>query len=73
MTAKIANLPSPTLPWIDVKTGRPTDTFRLWATLFSAGNLGPFPSAANDVAAAKAGVAIGGVYQNSGALRVRLT
>jgi hypothetical protein len=42
-------------------------------TLFAAGNLGPFASAADDAAAAKAGVAVGGVYQNAGALRVRLT
>jgi hypothetical protein len=69
---RVANLPSPTLPWIDTKTGRPEEAFRLFMTLFAAGNLGPFPSAANDAAAAKAGVAVGGVYHNAGALRVRL-
>lgn len=73
MVAKVANLPSPTLPWIDPKTGKPLDAFRLFMTLFAAGNLGPFVSAANDAAAATAGVAIGGLYQNAGALRVRLT
>lgn len=74
MTAKIANLPSPTLPWIDPKTGRPEEGFRIFMTLFAARNFvfGPFVSAANDTAAANAGVAVGGVYENSGALRVRL-
>lgn len=71
MTAKVANLPSPTLPWVD-SSGRPTQAFRQFMTLFAAGNLGPFPSAANDADAAKAGVVVGAVYQNAGALRVRL-
>lgn len=34
---------------------------------------GPFTAAANDAAAAAAGVPIGTVYQNSGTLRVRLS
>jgi hypothetical protein len=37
------------------------------------GNIGPLTSAANDAGAAAAGVAIGGLYQNSGAVRIRLT
>lgn len=71
--AKVANLPSPTLPWIDVKTGKPLEGFRQFMTLFAAGNLGPFIQAANDSAAASAGVAIGGVYQNAGSVRIRLS
>jgi hypothetical protein len=72
MTTRVANLPSPSLPWMDPKTGRPTDSFRLFMTLFAAGNFGPFPSATDDAAAATEGVAVGGVYQNAGAVRVRL-
>jgi hypothetical protein len=75
MTTRIANLPSPSLPWVDPATGQPKDGFRLFMTLFAAGNLGPFVQAANDAAAAKAGVAVGGVYQNptTGALFGRRT
>jgi hypothetical protein len=73
MTGRVANLPSATLPWIDPKTGRPAEGFRLFMTLFAAGNFGPFVSASSDAAAAKAGVSVGGVYQNAGALRVRLS
>lgn len=64
MTTRVANLPSPSLPWIDAKSGRPTDSFRLFMTLFAAGNFGPFIQAADDASAAKAGVAVGGVYQD---------
>lgn len=64
MTTRVANLPSPSLPWINMSTGCPADSFRLFMTLFAAGNFGPFAQAANDIEAAKAGVAIGGVYQN---------
>jgi hypothetical protein len=73
MTTRIANLPTASIPWVDPSTGQPKDGFRLFMTLFAAGNFGPFVSAANDVAAAKAGVAVGGVYENAGAVRVRLS
>ena len=39
----------------------------------AAGNIGPLISASNDSAAAAAGVSIGGLYSNAGAVRVRLT
>ena len=39
--------------------------FQQFMTMFAAGNFGPFRQAANDAAAAKAGVAIGGVYQDA--------
>ena len=42
-------------------------------TAVSAGNFGTLVNAANDAAAARAGVTIGQLYQNNGALRVRLT
>ena len=71
MTTKVANLPTAIIPWMD-SSGRPTQAFRQFMTLFAAGNLGPFPSAVTDADAAKTGVDVGGVYQNAGALRVRL-
>jgi hypothetical protein len=37
------------------------------------GVIGPLPSAANDTAAAHAGVKIGGLYQSAGTVRIRLT
>ena len=37
------------------------------------GVIGPLPSAANDTAAAQAGVKIGGLYQSAGTVRIRLT
>lgn len=41
--------------------------------LLNSNQFGPFTAAANDAAAAAAGVPINGVYQNSGVLTVRLT
>lgn len=37
------------------------------------GVIGPLPSAANDIAAAQAGVKVGGLYQSAGTVRIRLT
>jgi hypothetical protein len=65
-----APLPSPTLPWVD-STGRPTQQFMQFMTLFSAGNVGPLTSAANDAVAAKAGVSVGQLYQNNGVVMIR--
>lgn len=69
MSQRAANLPSPSLPWMD-KDGRPTTAFRNFMIPFAALNVGPFVQAASDAAAAAAGVPIGGVYQHpaSGAL-----
>lgn len=36
------------------------------------GVIGPLPSAANDAAAAQAGVKVGGLYQSTGTVRIRL-
>ncbi|MBV8474515.1 MAG: hypothetical protein JO107_10250 [Hyphomicrobiales bacterium] len=70
--AKLANLPSPVLPWVDSQ-GKPTLPFMQFMTLLAAGNIGPLTSAANDAAAATAGVVVGGLYQNAGVVRVRLS
>jgi hypothetical protein len=73
MAGRIANLPSPAQPWVDPKTGKPTDSFRLFMTLYAAGNHGPFPEAADDAAAARAGVAVDAIYHTGGTMKVRLT
>ncbi len=72
MAAKLAVLPTPSLPWID-KEGRPTLALIQFMTAIAAGNIGPLVSAANDAAAAAAKVPVNGLYQSSGAVRIRLT
>jgi hypothetical protein len=72
VTAKRAVLPQISIPWVD-KEGRPTPAFWQFMSAFAAGNIGPLVSAANDTAAASAGVPINGLYQNAGAVRIRLT
>jgi hypothetical protein len=64
MATKIANLPAQSIPWIDTNTGKPLQGFGLFMSQFAALNFGPFVQAANDAAAARAGVVVGGVYQN---------
>ena len=63
MTGKVANLPSPTIPWVQAN-GTPSPEFQRFMTLFAKGNFGPFPQALNDAKAAQIGVPVGGVYQN---------
>jgi hypothetical protein len=70
--AKLAVLPQASMPWVD-KEGRPTQAFWQFMSAIAANNIGPFASAANDTAAASAGVPINGLYQNAGAVRIRLT
>jgi hypothetical protein len=72
MMAKNAVLPSPVVAWVDSQ-GKPTQVFTQFMTLFAATNFGPLPQAGNDVAAAKAGVAVGQLYQSAGAVRIRLS
>jgi hypothetical protein len=78
-TAKIKPLPDPALPWSDTATGRPTPPFAEYMqgvaralVLLNVGTVGPLVDAANDAAAAAAGVPINGLYANSGAVRIRL-
>ncbi len=47
--------------------------FIQFMTALAAANIGPLTSATTDTAAATAGVPVGGLYQNSGAVRIRLT
>ena len=72
MALQLAILPQASFPWVD-KEGRPTQAFWRFMSAIAANNIGPLTSAANDAAAAAAGVPINGLYQNSGAVRIRLT
>jgi hypothetical protein len=72
MAQKLAPLPPVSVPWVDAQ-GRPTLAFTQFMTAFAANNIGPLPSAANDAAAAKAGVPVNGLYQASGVVRIRIT
>ena len=71
MAQKRAVLPPTNQPWVDAQ-GRPTQAFVTFMTALAQNNIGPFPSAANDAAAAKAGVPIGALYQNNGSVQIRI-
>ena len=68
---KLANLPPISNQWVDSR-GVPTLAFAQFMSALAANTLGPLPSAANDAAAAAAGVPINGLYQASGVVRIRL-
>ena len=70
-TPKLFVLPSSALPIVN-QTGSPTNSFIQFLTALAAGNIGPLTSAANDAAAAKAGVPVNGLYESAGAVRIRL-
>jgi hypothetical protein len=69
--AKLAPLPQASIPWVDSQ-GRPTQAFYRFMAALAANNTGPYVSAANDAAAASAGVPLNGVYDD-GHLRPRKT
>lgn len=69
---RLATLPSPAVAWID-QQGRPTLPLIQFMTALAAGNIGPLIAAANDAAAAKAGVPVNGLYESSGAVKIRLS
>lgn len=72
MTAnRKANLPPVSAPWADGR-GVPSIPFGQWAAAIAANIIGPLPAAANDAAAANAGVPINGLYQASGVVRIRI-
>jgi hypothetical protein len=78
-TATGKPLPDPGLPWSNPATGRPTPPFaeylqalELIAKLLNAGMVGPLVDAANDAAAAAAGVQINGLYRTANAVQIRL-
>jgi hypothetical protein len=66
MPLPINPLPQPPWPWIDPKTGQPTQAFLQYMTKLNRGLIGPLPgSFATDSAAATGGVPIGGLYFNN--------
>jgi hypothetical protein len=76
--ATLTPLPPLTARWINADDGSPAQILRQYVLSLDAlmrglagGKVGPLPSAANDAAAAKAGVGIGFLYENAGALRIR--
>jgi hypothetical protein len=71
--AKFAPLPSASVP-IVTEDRTPTPSFYQFILAHSQlSNLGPLVAAPNDATAAAAGIPVGGVYQSSGALKIRLT
>jgi hypothetical protein len=72
MASRLAPLPQVSIPWVD-QEGRPTQSFYRFMAAIAANNVGPFASAANDTAAAKAGVPVNGLYESAGAVKIRLT
>ncbi len=70
MTKKLAVLPIVTTPWVDAQ-GRPTIGFFQFMQAVAANNIGPLASAANDAAAASAGVPVNGLYENGGQVFIR--
>ena len=76
--ANLVPLPPLTAAWVD-SNGSPTQVWRNYLLSvdkllqgLAGAKVGPIPSAANDAAAAAAGVPIGGLYQTSGTVKVRL-
>ena len=85
MAALKAPLPRPDFKHIETddatRAGKPTQAFALWLAaahallsgLANGSNIGPLTNAANDAAAAAAGVPINGLYRNGNAVQIRLT
>jgi hypothetical protein len=71
MANRKATLPIVSSPWVD-KDGVPTVPFGTFMSAIAANIIGPLPAAADDAAAAKAGVAVNGLYHASGVVRIRI-
>jgi len=71
MVGKRGVLPQASYPWVDSQ-GVPTEAFRSFMLAVRDNNIGPLPAALDDVAAAKAGVPVNGLYQNAGSVKIRL-
>ena len=63
--------------YVSQKTGQPTPTFRDWCLaidrILRAGQFGTLLPAANDAAAAAAGVPLNGIYRTASAVQIRVT
>lgn len=75
-TTSLPPLPPINFGWFDRATGQPTLQFGQWAAgvdrILRAGLFGTLVDAANDAAAAKAGVPVGGLYRLTNAVMIRL-
>lgn len=75
-TTALPPLPSPALKWFDAQTGQPAPAFRDWCLsidrILRGGLFGTLVSAANDAAAAAAGVPLNGLYRNGSAVLIRV-
>ena len=75
-TTSLPPLPGPALRWFDTQTGQPTPLFRDWAAamdrIMRAGLFGTLVNAANDAAAAAAGVPLNGLYRNGSVVQIRV-
>jgi hypothetical protein len=67
----MAVLPAANIQWVD-SSGKPTQALLKFMSALAIGRTGPYTEATNDASAAAAGVAVGQIYQSSGALRVRI-
>ena len=76
-TTSLPPLPPLNFAWFDPATGIPTQQFGQWVAavdrILRAGQFGTLINAANDAAAAKAGVAVGGLYRLTNSVQIRLT
>jgi hypothetical protein len=71
--------PRPDIPWVTPADGRPTLPMAQYLQALDAvvrqlagGQVGTLVNAANDAAAAKAGVAVGGLYRNGSQVMTRI-
>lgn len=79
MTLPQKNKFEPQLTLVDPATGKPTQVFRDYMAKLDAlvaamagGNAPPLVNAANDAAAAAAGVAVGNLYRNGSVVQMRV-
>jgi len=75
-TTSLPPQPGPALRWINPVTGIAEGTFRDWALavdrILRAGQFGTLINAANDGAAAAAGVPLNGIYRNGSVVMIRV-
>ena len=72
--------PRPDIPWVTPPDGRPTLPMAQYLQALDAvvrqlagGQVGTLVNAANDAAAAKAGVAVGALYRNGPVVQIRVS
>ena len=75
-TTSLPPLPGPALRWFDPQTGQAMPIFRDWCAavdrIMRGAQFGTLVVAANDAAAAAAGVPLNGLYRNGSAVLIRV-